>query len=237
MQRNINSLIGYRMEASDGEIGNIIEFYFDDETWFIRYMILKTGVWLSGRKILISTDSLKNTSWTTGLFSVNISKKQIVDSPDIDTDKPVYRSQEIELYAHYEWESDWGNQFYEGGSMGKSNPVPVLDREILSPAEKANIRSNDHLHLRRTAKSLNFQIHSIDGALGRLVDFVMDDQTWQILFLVAKTHDLPAPKKILIAIEHILKVEWDQNNIFLDLTLAYFECSKLYEESDFQPPK
>lgn len=237
MQRNINSLTGYTMVATDGEIGNIIEFYFDDETWFVRYLILKTGDWLAGRKILISPDALKKTSWTTGVFSVNISKEQIRDSPNIDTNKPVYRSQEIELYAHYDWESDWGSQFYEGGSMGKSNAVPVLDREILTSAEKADIRSNQNLHLRSTAKVLNFRIHSTDGEIGPLVDFVMDDQTWQILFLVAKIRKSPNDKKILIPVEHIRKVEWEQVNILLDINTAVVESSELFVESEFRPVK
>jgi hypothetical protein len=121
--------------------------------------------------------------------------------------------------------------------MGKSNSVPVLDREILSSAEKANIRSNDHLHLRSTARTSAFQIHGTDGEIGPLVDLVMDDQTWQILFLVAEVHHLPSGKKILIELEHIRKVEWDDGNIFLDITLAAVENSKSFEESEFQPPK
>jgi hypothetical protein len=237
MQRNIISLIGYSMVATDGEIGNIIEFYFDDETWFLRYMILKTGDWLLGRKILISPDALKKTSWNTGLFSVNLTKEQIRDSPAIDTDKPVYRSQEIELYGYYDWEGEWGSRFYEGGSMGKSNPVPVLDRKILSSADKADIRSNDELHLQNTAKVLGFQIHSDDGEIGSLVDFVMDDQTWQILYMVAETGTPSDEKKVLIDIKNIQKVEWDQANILVDVTLATLKNDKPFKESEFKPDR
>jgi hypothetical protein len=237
MQRNINSLTGYSMVATDGEIGNIIEFYFDDETWFLRYMVLKTGDWLSGRKILISPDALKKTSWKTGLFSVNITKEQIRDSPVINTDKPVYRTQEIELYAHYDWERDWGNQFYEGGSMGKSNPLPVRDTEILSAAEKADIRLNDSLHLRSTAKILNFRIHGADGEIGSLVDLVMDDQSWQILFLIVEIQHLPGEKKTLIAIAHIQHIDWDKAIIFLSITASAVKTSKLFNELEFQPAK
>jgi hypothetical protein len=235
MERNINSLNGYSMVATDGEIGKVIEFYFDDETWFIRYMILETGAWLPGRKMLISPDALKKTSWRTGLFSVNITKEQLRNSPAIDTDKPVYRSQEIELYAHYDWESDWGSQFYEGGTMGNRNPDPVLDRKILSTADKADIRSNDELHLQNTAKILGFQIHGTDGELGSLVDLVMDDQTWQILYIVAETGISSDEKKVLIDIKNIQKVQWDQANILVDVTLATLKNGKPFKESEFKP--
>jgi hypothetical protein len=235
MQRNINSLTGYNMMATDGEIGKVIEFYFDDETWFLRYMILKTGDWLFGRKILISPDALKKTSWNTGLFSVNITKEQIRESPAINTDKPIYRSQEIELYAHYDWEGEWGSRFYEGGSMGKSNPIPVLDRGILSSADKADIYSNDKLHLQNTSKVLGFQILCTDGEFGSLVDFVMDDQTWQILYIVAETGISSDGKKTLIHIKDIQKVQLDQANILVNVTLATLKNGKSFKESEFKP--
>jgi hypothetical protein len=235
MQRNIDSLTGYNMVATDGEIGKVIEFFFDDEIWFVRYMILKTGDWLHGRKVLISPDALKKTSWETGVFSVNITKEQVRDSPAIDTDKPVYRSQEIELYAHYDWESEWGSQFYDGGSMGESNPVPIPDREILTAVDKADIRSNDQLHLRSTAIFLKFKIQATDGAVGPLVDLVMDDQSWKILYLVAEIPGLPGKTKILIAVDHIRKIEWDLAIVFVDITLAAVEGSDLFKESTFKP--
>jgi hypothetical protein len=54
MDHNINSLLYYNMAATDGVIGDVKEFYFDDKTWDIRYLIIKTGGWLSGREVLIS---------------------------------------------------------------------------------------------------------------------------------------------------------------------------------------
>ena len=72
MQRNIDSLIGYNLEATDGVIGEVEDFYFDDESWTMRYLIVKTGNWLSGRKVLISTSALTKTSWKTGLFPLNL---------------------------------------------------------------------------------------------------------------------------------------------------------------------
>ncbi len=53
MKRNINSLTGYSLKATNGEIGEVKEFYFDDESWTIRYLIVKTGSWLSGREVLL----------------------------------------------------------------------------------------------------------------------------------------------------------------------------------------
>jgi sporulation protein YlmC with PRC-barrel domain len=105
MKRNINSLIGYSLEATNGKIGEVEDFYFDDETWTIRYLIVKTGGWLSGRKVLISTDALTKTGELTDSIPVNLTIEQIQNSPDIDTDKPVSRQKEAMLNQHHFWKN------------------------------------------------------------------------------------------------------------------------------------
>ncbi len=115
MERTINSLSGFRMEATDGEIGKVEEFYFDDETWTVRYLILQTESWLSGRKVLISPVALIKGLSKPGVFTVDRTRDQIRESPDIDTEKPVSRQQEIELYGHYSWKGYWESGFYAQG--------------------------------------------------------------------------------------------------------------------------
>ena len=73
---------------------------YDDETWTVRYLIVKTGAWLSGRKVLISPAALLLHSWESGVFPVNLTKEQVRHSPYIDTDKPVSRQQEAELATY-----------------------------------------------------------------------------------------------------------------------------------------
>src|SRR5690349_6541754 len=103
MKRSAKNLIGFTMGATDGEIGKVKEFYFDDKTWTIRYLIVETGSWLFGRKVLISPQAVVTPDWENNVFPVNLTKEQIKNSPDIDTEKTVSRQQEIELYAHYPW--------------------------------------------------------------------------------------------------------------------------------------
>ena len=101
MIRSLDSFIGYTMRATDGEIGSVKEFYFDDQTWTVRYLILETGNWLIGRKVLISPQALLKTDLINGAFYVNITKEQVKTSPDIDTEQPVYRHLETKLFNHY----------------------------------------------------------------------------------------------------------------------------------------
>jgi len=95
MERTINGLIGCRMEARDGDGGRVDDVYFDDESWAVRYLVLKTDDWLSGRKVLIAPLALMEDGGKIGVFRVNLTQDHIRNSPDIDTDKPVSRQQEI----------------------------------------------------------------------------------------------------------------------------------------------
>jgi len=131
MERNINSLRGFTIGATDGEIGKVKEFYFDDETWAVRYLIVETGNWLSGRAVLIAPQALLFPDWEHEVFPINLTKEQIKSSPDIDTDKPISRRKEIELYGHYPWRSYWGSGFFAGGFGGYASPPPHVDEEIV----------------------------------------------------------------------------------------------------------
>jgi len=232
MEHNINSLLNYNMKATDGDIGEVKEFYFDDQTWDIRYLIVKTGGWLSGREVLISPAALVKANWQIGLFPVNLTKKQITDSPDIDTDKPVSRRQEIALYDHYAWEGYWFSGFYPGGYLGVSTPFPVLDKN--APIKDENdISADAELHLRSTGRINGYHIHASDGDIGHLIDFIMDDKTWQIKFIVVDTHNWFGGKKVLIPVGFIKNMEWSDFKIFLDINTATVEKCKLFAEADF----
>jgi hypothetical protein len=97
MERNANNLIGYRLDAIDGEIGKVEDFYFDDKTWTVRYLVVRTGSWLSGLDVLISPEALVKHSWESALFPVNLTREQVRKSPATYTDQPVSRQHEEHL--------------------------------------------------------------------------------------------------------------------------------------------
>jgi hypothetical protein len=162
MRRRMNSLIGYSMESTDGEVGEVTDFYLDDQTWVMVYLIVKTGHWLSGRKVLISSNSLQRGKSQPGGFPVNLTREQIAKSPDIDTDKPVSRQQVIELYGHYTWQDSWGSGFYAGGFTAKADQ-PVIDEKIIREADRKDKRSDDDLHLRSMHVLSGYHIETTDG--------------------------------------------------------------------------
>lgn len=234
MQLNINSLIGYNMEAADGIIGEVEDFYFDDESWTIRYLIVKTGNWLSGRKVLISTSALENSLWKTGLFPVSLTKKQIENSPDVDTDKPVFRQHEITLNDFYDWQNYWEDGYYLGGIWCVA---PILDKKGKIERNKHNTQSHYDQHLRSCNNVAGYHIHATDGDIGRVKDFIIDDKTWQVKFIVADMHNWFGGKKVLIVVEKVTEVEWSNSKVFVDITTESIKECNEFDQSKFIQPK
>ncbi len=108
MLRSVDNLIGFSLGASDGEIGRVHSFLFDYGDWAIHYLVVDTGRWLPGRKVLIPTKVLDQPDWQDRVFRVDLTKEQVRDSPQIDAEAPVSRQREIELHEHYGWVPYWG---------------------------------------------------------------------------------------------------------------------------------
>ena len=234
MERNINSLIGFGIEATDGIIGEVEDFYFDDETWKIRYLIVKTGNWLSGRKVLISMGAIIKKYQLNELIPVNLTKKQVKESPDIDTEKPVSRQQEIKLFEHYAWESYWLSGFYPGGYLGVSIPFPTLDEKAPTAGQTA-----EDTHLRSMKKITGIHVHATDGTIGYINDFIVDDLTWQVLSLVVDTHNWIGGKKLIVEISCVHSISFSNPGVTLGISTAAVEDSKVYKEAAYslhEPP-
>ncbi len=109
------ALKGYSLKSQDGEIGSVREFYFDDQYWAVRYLVANTASWLNDRKVLISPYSLIGVNNAEKQVSVQLTKKQIEDSPSINTDEPVSLQFESSYNSYYDFPNYWGGPFMWGG--------------------------------------------------------------------------------------------------------------------------
>lgn len=107
MLRNVNDLRGFEIYATDGELGSVTEFYFDDRDWTILYMVLDTGNWLPGKRVLISPIALGDTDWVEKRLEVMLTKEEVEESPDIDLHQPITREQEVTYFSHFGWPCLW----------------------------------------------------------------------------------------------------------------------------------
>jgi len=239
MTRNIKKLVGFSLKETDGEIGNVEDFYFDDISWKIRYLVVRTGNWFTGRKVLISPKSLQNPDWEHEEFQVSLTKEQIKNSPDIDTEKPVSRQQEEQLYSYYPWGTYWGNDPDEhGAGIFGAMPSDLYDGEIEgSTANVAVVEEKNDLHLRSTDNVTGYKIHATDGENGKVVDYIIDDTNWQIKYLVVETGTWLDSRKVLLSVSNIKEVNWDNAVVVANLTTEEvnnspeFDIDKLLNES------
>jgi len=228
MQRNLNSLSGFHMGATDGEIGKVKDFYFDDESWTIRYLVVKTGNWLSDKKVLISPTSIGIPNFEEKIFPTSLTTDQIKNSPDIDTDMPVSRQHETDLNRYYSWPQYWGAGFYGGTVAGMATPMPAEKRDDHDYGTGSATGNDQHLHSADEVEG--YKIHAIDGEIGKVKDFIVDDQTWQIRFLVVDTGNWLNGKSVLISPTWIREVQWDNSAVVADLTEEAIRNSPEYDE-------
>lgn len=239
MQRNLQSLIGCSIEATDGEIGKIQALYFDDKSFAIRFLVVKTGGWLSGLSVLISPVALQKTDRDGSGIPVNLTKEQVSNSPRIDMHKPVSRQHEMELYEHYSWQPYWASGFYAGGLWGVMPPAPLFNERIIKDPDNTTKteNKNDDLHLRSTDQVTGYHIKASDGETGHVNDFIIDDTTWQILYFVIDTHNWIGGKKVLVAVENIKEIIWEQSKIILTISTTAVKDGASFDESNYNHPE
>ena len=217
------TLNGYKLDGLDGEIGKVREFYFDDRHWTIRYLVADTGSWLATRKVLISPYALNSVIQSDKDISVNLTKKQIEKSPSLESHKPVSQQFEDDYYGYYGWPTYWS-----GSSVWGYSTHLERDRNKwgqLSKGAKAWDR-----HLRSTHAVTGYHLQALDGEIGHVEDFIIDDENWTIRYLVVVTKNWWPGKKVLVSPMWIERMSWDESKVFTNLSRQTIKESPEYTE-------
>ncbi len=230
MKHNLKQMLGFAMGATDGEMGKVKDFYFDDSTWIIRYVIVETGNWLSGRKVLIAPQAISAINWSDKCLPVNLNKNQIKNSPDIDTEKPVTRQHEMELYEYYPWNNYWGTGLWSGGmgTSGMMMPPAVPVGDPVRERNNVNTAPEGDPHLRSFNNVIGYKIRATDDEIGDADDFLLDESNWTIDKLVIDTGSWLSGKKVLISTHNVQQIEWETMSIVVDLSTKDIEDSPEY---------
>jgi uncharacterized protein YrrD len=219
MLRSIKQLYGDKLGASDGDIGHVKDFYFDDQNWAIRYLIVDTGNWLPGRQVLISPHSLGRLQESGNVLLVNLTREQIENSPSIDQHKPVSRQYEEEYYRYFGWPYYW-----QGDALWGLSGFPILEsarqplRHESAISSKPTITPAD-AHLRSTQVVNGYQVRSGDEIIGHVSDFMMDAESWGIGQLVVKTGHRLSGAETLITTKEVDRISFEESTVFATLTV------------------
>jgi sporulation protein YlmC with PRC-barrel domain len=217
------TLKGYKLHSLDGEIGKVKEFYFDDHHWTIRYLVAETGNWLVDRQVLISPYALVAVKEEEKHIAIDLTKKQIEDSPSLNSDKPVSRQFEKAYYGYYGWPHYWGGPYMWG-----SYPTIVRDHESWRDSTRGEEVWDPHL--RSTNAVSGYRIQATDGDIGHVEDFIIDDETWAIRYLIIDTRNWWPGKSVLVSPQWIERISWDEAKIFVNHPRETIKQSPEYTE-------
>jgi hypothetical protein len=210
MLQDIEEIYGDKLAALDGDIGHVKEFYFDDKTWTIRYLVADMGSWLTGRHVLLSPDTFGRLDKQEKTLHVKLHKKQIENSSSLESHRSISRQYEMEYYCYpAEAPVNW----------------PAVNR-VLIPSLKSDAEA--HLqhhrraekHLQSTRAVTGYSIQATDGTIGHVSGLLTDDQTWTIREVVVETGHWYPNKQILISINKIERISYEESKIFVNLTKA-----------------
>lgn len=211
-----------KLRAKDGDIGKAQEFYFDDHFWVIRYLVADTGDWLTGRQVLISPYSLSSANLPEGVLPVNLTKEQIEESPSLENHEPVSRQFEARYSDYYAF------PYYAYGPYpwGMS---PYLSKD--PEARRSEIRRQEAWdpRLRSTKDVMGHHIQAVDGEVGHVEDFIIDEETWTIRYLVVSTKNWLPGKQILVSPQWIKRVSWEESKVFVSHTVEALKSSPEYK--------
>ena len=218
MLQSVEELYGKKLVATDGLIGHVKDFYFDDKHWAIRYLVVDTGAWLPGRMVLLSPHAFNSRKQPERLLFANLTRKQIEDSPSIELHKPVSRQYEEEYYQYYGWPSYW-----QGDAMWGMSALPVFEMPVKPHAGEPGVTSDGPArraaaHLRSTKAVYGYQIQARDGNAGQVHDFMMNTVNWAISELVVKIGHWLSGREVQIATSAVKKISYEESTMYVSLS-------------------
>lgn len=219
MLQSIKQLIGDKLSASDGEIGHVMDFYFDDQNWVVRYVIADTGSWLPERKVLISPHAFGSLDQAGKLLLVSLTRKQIEDCPSIESHRPVSRQYEEKYYRYYGWPYYW-----QGDALWGMSGLPILKLAAKSlPSDTSHGR--DDPHLRSSQAVCGYQFQASNGIIGHVCDYMMDTQNWAIRQLVVRTGHRLSGREVQIPTEKVHRISYEESIVSVNMTKEAVELS------------
>lgn len=225
MLRSLKKLSGDKLGASDGDLGHVKDFYFDDLNWAVRYVVADTGNWLPGRQVLLAPHAFGNFPAAGKVLAINLTRRQIENAPPIDSHKPVSRQYEEEYYRYFGWPYYW-----QGDGLWGMSGFPVLpssaklfpderDATMTPPPKRADA------HLRSTEAVNGYHLQATDGIIGHVADFLMDDRSWAIGQIVVKTGHRFSGKEVSLPVSSVNRISYEKSTVFVNLTMAAVEQS------------
>lgn len=216
MLQNTRDLYANEIFAKDGDVGTLEDFFFDEKTWLIRYVVADTGAWLPGRTVLLCAHFLGEIDTGRKRLGVNLVREQIQNSPPVDSRIAVTRQYEAEYYHYYGLPAYWSSASTSESGAAQGGGLQSAGG-IAMPFWRH--RSADS-RLRSARVAAGFQIEALDGAVGRVSGLFLDDRSWSIPALVADAGNWYSGKQILISAYNVDRMNFGESTVYVNLHRA-----------------
>ena len=233
MLKQGSALNGFAIEATNGSIGTVSDFLFDDRTWKLRWLVVDTGNWLKDRKILLHPSSIDKADMPARTLLVNLTQSQVENSPGIAIDEPVSNQMESKLFGYYGVDPLWSNGYYGLNAIARPMSAPALAGGGDTASDAASLRDKGDPHLRSLNAVSGYNIHATDGRIGHVETFLFDDLTWDIRYLVVDTRNWWFGKHVLISPSSVREIVWETNEVSLNLTGYKIKGSPPWDATGF----
>jgi len=222
MLQVISALKGFAIEATDGRIGTIADFLFDDASWKVRWLVVDCGSWLKGRKVLIHPSAISYAGLEDQQFEVRLTMAQVEDGPALLEHQPVSLQMESRSYDYYGWDQQWRGPYLGGVTGAMASPIMTLpylglqNRDEPHPHVAASEDCDPHL--RSVVEVMGYHIHAIDGEIGHVQDFMLDSDDWSLHYFIVDTSNWWFGKRVLIAPQAATRIDWSDRQVQLDIS-------------------
>ncbi|TFZ04692.1 PRC-barrel domain-containing protein [Ramlibacter rhizophilus] len=245
MLMSAKELSGYDVHARDGKIGRVHDLYFDDERLAVRHLVVDTGGWISGRRVLVSPHAVEQLDRDARRLVANLTREQVEKAPGVDTDKPVSRQQEIEHYDYYQYPyywtgfGLWGSMAYplayatpaSAAGVAGGYAAEASDGATSDPVQRERLQAERDAadpHLRSAHEVTGYHIEAVDGAIGHLSDLLFEGGSWRIEQLVVDTRNWLPGKHVALDARTLHRVDWGERKLYVNLTREQVKGSPEY---------
>ncbi len=224
MKRGLKNLLAFSVKATDGEEGVVKDFLFDEDKWIARYLEVDLGSLFKGRKVLIEKSFLDKPDWNDFMFPIKLTKKEIENAPELKEHLPVSGKYEEEFNKHYRLVNYWDLPVAAIGTMYPPRPIKVPTKEINEKNLDTNLRSYNEVE--------NYRVHATDGTFGHVCDLIIDDEDWQVVYVIIDTSNwLPWSKKVMIPVNCLEEICYVKSEIEVNLSVETIKNSPEYNET------
>lgn len=216
--KNLSDVESYKVVASDGDVGSVVGFLLDDERWTVRYLVVETGGFVGGRRLLVSPIGFRKRPNPHGRFHLGMTIDKVQKSPSIDLTQPISRKQEREFNDYNRYPPYWGLKGLWGAG---AHPSALVMRQGSSET-LGDTNAAMECRLRSDKDLRGLEVQGRDGEIGRISDFIIDAETWEVRYWVVATGSWWPEHRVLIAPQWATLTSATEQSLHVDISRESF---------------